>query len=76
MIWLAWRHVRTAALVVAALPTAAAVYLLITGAQLRHAYNADLNADLIACRPQDSCSGCSARCRTSTTGRASSPSSW
>ncbi|HEV2342571.1 MAG TPA: ABC transporter permease subunit [Actinocrinis sp.] len=42
MIWLAWRQFRTQALVAALIVAAAAVYLLITGTQLRHAYTADL----------------------------------
>ncbi len=42
MIWLTWRQFRTQTLVAAALLAAAAVYLLITGTQLRHSYSADL----------------------------------
>ncbi|HZP54087.1 ABC transporter permease subunit [Actinocrinis sp.] len=42
MIWLTWRQFRTQTLLAAALLAAAAVYLLITGTQLRHSYNADL----------------------------------
>lgn len=52
MIWLTWRQSRTQALVAVAVLTAAAVYLLITGIQLRHSYT----ADLAACRQFGSCS--------------------
>lgn len=48
MIWLTWRQFRMQTLVAAVLLAAAAVYLLITGTQLRHSYS----ADLITCRSQ------------------------
>jgi ABC-type transport system involved in multi-copper enzyme maturation permease subunit len=42
MIWLTWRQFRTQTIAALVLLAAAAVYLLITGTQMRHAYNADL----------------------------------
>ena len=42
MIWLAWRQFRTQTLVAVAVLAAAAIYLLITGTQLRHSYTAAL----------------------------------
>ena len=53
MIWLTWRQFRTQAFTVLALLVAAAVYLLITGTQLRHSYT----TDLATCGPQDTCPG-------------------
>jgi ABC-type transport system involved in multi-copper enzyme maturation permease subunit len=53
MTWLAWRQFRAQAFVVLALLAAAAVYVLITGTQLRHSYN----ADLAACQAQNNCFG-------------------
>ena len=53
MIWLTWRQFRTQGLVVAGVLAALAVYLLITGTQLRNAYS----GDLASCRPQNSCFG-------------------
>ncbi len=50
MIWLTWRQFRTQTLLAAALLAAAAVYLLITGTQLRHSYS----ADLLSCQTQSS----------------------
>ena len=54
MIWLTWRQFRTQSLVTAALLAAAAVYLLVTGTQLRSAYTADLTA----CRPANAAESC------------------
>ena len=52
MIWLTWRQFRAQALAAAAVLTAAAVYLLVTGTQLRHSYMSDLDT----CRPLGTCS--------------------
>jgi hypothetical protein len=52
MIWLTWRQLRTQTLVAVAVLAAAAVYLLITGTQLRHSYT----SDLAGCRQFGSCS--------------------
>ena len=51
MTWLTWRQFRTQALTVLALLAAAAVYLLITGMQLRHSYT----SDLATCQAQNDC---------------------
>jgi hypothetical protein len=56
MIWLTWRQLRTQALVAALVIAAAAVYLLITGTRLRHAYTADL-ASCHSPNAQDGCFG-------------------
>lgn len=53
MIWLTWRQFRSQALVAVAILAAAAVYLLITGTQLRHSYT----SDLASCGPQNDCFG-------------------
>ncbi|HEV3173394.1 MAG TPA: ABC transporter permease subunit [Actinocrinis sp.] len=53
MIWLTWRQFRTQTFAVVAILAAAAVYLLITGTQLRHSYT----TDLASCQPQNSCLG-------------------
>ena len=53
MIWLTWRQVRTQTLLTAALLAVFAVYLLITGTQLRHSYT----SDLASCQAQNSCFG-------------------
>jgi ABC-type transport system involved in multi-copper enzyme maturation permease subunit len=42
MIWLTWRQFRAQALVTLAILAAAAVYLLVTGIQMRNSYHADL----------------------------------
>ncbi len=44
MIWLTWRQFRTQALAALAVLAATATYVLITGPQMRHTYNADLAA--------------------------------
>jgi ABC-type transport system involved in multi-copper enzyme maturation permease subunit len=51
MIWLTWRQFRAQALTGLALLAAAALYLLITGLQIRHTYT----ADLASCTPQNNC---------------------
>ncbi len=51
MIWLTWRQFRSQALVALAILAAAAIYLLITGLQMHHAYN----TDLAACAPHHDC---------------------
>jgi ABC-type transport system involved in multi-copper enzyme maturation permease subunit len=53
MIWLTWRQFRTQTFATAAFLAAAAVYLLITGTQLRHSYT----SDLASCTDQNSCFG-------------------
>jgi hypothetical protein len=53
MIWLTWRQFRTQTLLAAVILAAAAVYLLITGSQLRNTFS----ADLVACHAQNDCSG-------------------
>jgi hypothetical protein len=55
MIWLTWRQFRTQALAAAVLLAALAVYLLITGTQLRHSYSADLAS--CAAQGRSACSG-------------------
>lgn len=52
MIWLTWRQFRAQALAALAILAAAAIYLLITGLQLHHAYT----ADLATCTPHQDCS--------------------
>jgi ABC-type transport system involved in multi-copper enzyme maturation permease subunit len=52
MIWLTWRQFRVQALTAAAILAAAAIYFLVTGLQMHHAYT----ADLAACTPQHDCS--------------------
>jgi ABC-type transport system involved in multi-copper enzyme maturation permease subunit len=51
MIWLTFRQFRTQALAALVLLAAAAIYFLITGLQMHHAYA----ADLLSCTPQDDC---------------------
>ena len=51
MIWLTWRQFRAQALAALAILAAAAIYFLITGLQMHHAYT----ADLAACTPQSDC---------------------
>jgi hypothetical protein len=53
MIWLAWRQFRTQTLVAAVILAAAAVYLLITGSQLRN----NFNTDMATCQAQNDCLG-------------------
>lgn len=53
MIWLTWRQFRTQAYTALALLAAAAAYFLISGAQLRHSYT----ADLASCGSQNTCFG-------------------
>ncbi|MBS2962065.1 ABC transporter permease subunit [Actinocrinis puniceicyclus] len=53
MIWLTWRQFRTQTFAILALLTAAAIYALITGTQLRHSYT----ADLATCQAQNTCFG-------------------
>lgn len=53
MIWLTWRQFRPQALAALAILAALAVYLLITGTQLRHAYT----SDLAGCQSQNDCFG-------------------
>jgi len=53
MIWLTWRQFRPQALVALTILAALAVYLLITGTQLRHAYT----SDLAGCSSQNDCFG-------------------
>jgi ABC-type transport system involved in multi-copper enzyme maturation permease subunit len=52
MIWLTWRQFRTQTFVALALLAAAAVYLLITGTQLRNSYT----SDLATCQASGTCS--------------------
>jgi hypothetical protein len=52
MIWLTWRQFRAQALAALAILAAAAIYFLITGLQMHHAYS----ADLAACTPHHDCS--------------------
>jgi hypothetical protein len=52
MIWLTWRQFRAQALTALAILAATAIYLLITGLQMHHAYT----ADLATCTPQHDCS--------------------
>jgi ABC-type transport system involved in multi-copper enzyme maturation permease subunit len=51
MIWLTLRQFRVQALTALAILAAAAIYLLITGVQMRHTYT----ADLAACTPLNNC---------------------
>jgi hypothetical protein len=51
MIWLTWRQFRSQALAALAILAAAAIYFLITGLQMHHAYS----ADLAACTPHHDC---------------------
>ena len=51
MIWLTWRQFRAQALAASAILAAVAIYLLITGLQMHHAYS----ADLATCTPQHDC---------------------
>jgi hypothetical protein len=51
MIWLTWRQFRAQALTAAAILAAGALYLLITGPQMHHAYS----VDLASCTPQSNC---------------------
>ena len=51
MIWLTWRQFRSQALTALAILAAAAIYFLITGLQMHHAYS----ADLAACTPHHDC---------------------
>jgi ABC-type transport system involved in multi-copper enzyme maturation permease subunit len=52
MIWLTWRQFRAQALAALVILAAAAIYLLITGLQMHHAYSTDLTA----CTPHHDCS--------------------
>lgn len=52
MIWLTWRQFRAQALAALAILVTAAIYFLITGLQIHHAYS----ADLAACAPHHDCS--------------------
>jgi ABC-type transport system involved in multi-copper enzyme maturation permease subunit len=49
MIWLTWRQFRTQAVVALAVLAALAVYLVVLGYRMRHAYT----ADIVGCRPAD-----------------------
>jgi ABC-type transport system involved in multi-copper enzyme maturation permease subunit len=49
MIWLTWRQFRTQALVALGALAALAIYLVILGDQMRHAYT----TDIVGCRPAD-----------------------
>jgi ABC-type transport system involved in multi-copper enzyme maturation permease subunit len=51
MIWLTWRQFRAQALAALAILAAAAIYFLITGLQMHHAYS----TDLAACTPHHDC---------------------
>ncbi|HEY3872529.1 MAG TPA: hypothetical protein VGM10_29505 [Actinocrinis sp.] len=52
MIWLTWRQFRTQALAAVAILAAATIYMLVTGFQIRDAYNAD---EATCSRPQSQC---------------------
>jgi hypothetical protein len=52
MIWLTWRQFRAQALAALAILAAAAIYFLVTGLQMHHAYS----ADLAACTSHHDCS--------------------
>jgi ABC-type transport system involved in multi-copper enzyme maturation permease subunit len=52
MIWLTWRQFRAQALAALAILAAATIYMLVTGFQIRHAYNAD---EATCSRPQSQC---------------------
>ncbi|MFG2331496.1 transporter [Streptomyces sp. NPDC048604] len=52
MIWLTWRQFRTQAVVAFVALAALAIYLVILGYQMRHAYS----TDIVGCRPAD-CTG-------------------
>jgi hypothetical protein len=52
MIWLTWRQFRTQAVVAFVALAALAIYLVILGYQMRHAYT----TDIVGCRPAD-CTG-------------------
>jgi ABC-type transport system involved in multi-copper enzyme maturation permease subunit len=51
MIWLTWRQFRVQAITALAVLSAAAIYFLITGLHMHHAYT----ADLASCTPQNDC---------------------
>jgi ABC-type transport system involved in multi-copper enzyme maturation permease subunit len=57
MIWLTWRQFRTQTLTALAILAAAAIYLLITGLRMHHAYT----ADLASCTAQNDCDNVLAR---------------
>ena len=52
MIWLTWRQFRTQALAALVVLAAAAIYLVITGLRMHHAYT----ADLVSCKAHNECS--------------------
>jgi ABC-type transport system involved in multi-copper enzyme maturation permease subunit len=61
MIWLTWRQFRAQALTAVGILAAAAIYFLITGAQLRHTYT----ADLASCTPPGNCDSALSQFRNS-----------
>ena len=55
MIWLTWRQFRTQAVVAGAALTLLAIYLVILGLRMRHAYT----SDILGCVPTNCGSTCS-----------------